>query len=281
MSDRWMKIVELPRPYLFVVPAAAGICGLFLSEQNPGIMASALATFIPVLAWAGGQVFNDYFDAEIDTQKHPNFPIPSGMISKKMAVIYGISFYLASLLLSALASIYCIFACSLAILFSYIYGYEGKFKRKGFRRNLCFGLAVAMCVLIGSTIMGNASILIITVMTIVVLIYTSDNIIGRLPDVKLDRQMGIQTLPLQIGIKPAAGIALMLTVAAAVITMLLWLLGLNIRYLPSATIASLSLVWLAVSVFKDPEGSGNLPTILLRYMGQLLLYLSLIIGAVK
>lgn len=281
MSERWMKIVELPRPYLFVVPAAAGICGLFLLEQNPSIMASALATFIPVLAWAGGQVFNDYFDAEIDAQKHPKFPIPSGMISKKMAVVYGLSFYLASLFLSALASIYCILACLLAILFSYIYGYEGKSKRKGFPRNLCFGLAVAMCVLIGSTIMGNASILTLAVMIIVVLIYTSDNIIGRLPDVKLDRQMGIQTLPLQIGLKPAAGIAFMLTVAATVITMLLWLLGLNIRYLPTAIIASLSLVWVAVSVFKDPEGSGNLPTILLRYMGQLLLYLSLIIGAIK
>lgn len=281
MSGRWMKMVELPRPYLFVVPAAAGICGLFLSEQDPGIIATSLATFIPVLAWAGGQVFNDYFDAEVDMEKHPDFPIPSGMISKKIAVIYGISFYLASLLLSALANLHCIFACSLAILFSYIYGYEGKFKRKGFRRNLCFGLAVAMCVLIGSTVMGNASILVISVMTIVVLIYTSDNIIGRIPDVRLDKQMGIRTLPLQMGMRPAAGIAFMLTVAASVITMFLWILGLNIRYLPVAIIANLSLVWLSFSVFKDPEGSGNLPTILLRYMGQLLLYISLIIGAVE
>jgi len=275
-----MKIVELPRPYLFVVPAAAGICGLFLSEQNPGIMASALATFIPVLAWAGGQVFNDYFDVEIDTVKYPDFPIPSGIISKRGAFMYGLTFYISCLVLSAYAGFYCLAASVLAIFFASLYGYAGKLKQKGLNRNFCFGIAVAMCILIGATVGGKISLLTIVVMVAVALIYTSDNIIGRIPDVQLDKQMNISTLPLQIGVKQAASISLIMTIAAAVITMSLWTLELNIQYLPIAFIANLSLIWLAFSVLRDPEGSGTLPTILLRYMGHMLLFMSLIVGTI-
>ncbi|HOT06305.1 MAG TPA: UbiA family prenyltransferase [Methanotrichaceae archaeon] len=273
-----MKMVELPRPYLFVVPAAAGICGLFLSEQDPGIIATSLATFIPVLAWAGGQVFNDYFDIEVDEIKYPDFPIPSGIISKRGAFIYGLSLYSVCLILSAYVGIYCLAASVLAISFASIYGYAGKLKQKGLNRNLCFGLAVAMCILIGSTIGGKILMISLVVMLAIMLIYTSDNIIGRIPDVKLDDQMDINTLPLQIGIKQSANLALILTIAAAGITMSLWALELNIRYIPIAFIANSSLIWLAFSVSRDPEGSGTLTTILLRYMGHMLLFMSLIVG---
>jgi geranylgeranylglycerol-phosphate geranylgeranyltransferase len=279
MGRRWIRFVELPRPYLFVIPAAAGVCGVFLSCENPSSIALTLGTFIPVLAWAGGQVFNDFFDIDVDKLKHPEWPIPSGDVSKQAVVIYGLCFYIACLILAAFVNLYCLSASLLAITLGTLYGYSGKLKRKGIFRNFCFGLAVATCILIGSTIGENVSPLIIAVIAVATLIYTSDNIIGRLPDIEIDRKMNIRTLPLQIGSKPAAKIAFLLTISAVCITMFLWLLGLHISYLPTAIIASLSLMLLTFSVFKDPEKFGILPTILSRYMGQLLLYMSLIIGA--
>jgi len=279
MGGRWIKFINLPRPYLFVIPAAAGVCGVFLSCENPSNIAITLGTLVPVLAWAGGQVFNDYFDIDVDRIKHPEWPIPSGAVSKQEAAIYGLLLYITCLILAAFANIYCLIASLLAITLATLYGYLGKLKRKGLFRNFCFGLAVATCILIGSTVGENTSLLVIAVMAVVTLIYTGDNIIGRYPDIEIDRKMDICTLPIQIGEKLAAKIAFLLTVSAVCITMFLWLLGLHISYLPTAFIAGLSLTSLAFSVFKDPEKFGTLPTILSRYMSQLLLYISLIIGA--
>jgi 4-hydroxybenzoate polyprenyltransferase len=112
-----------------------------------------------------------------------------------------------------------------------------------------------------------------------VLIYTGDNILGRFPDMEVDRAMGARTLPIRIGLKPAAMLALLLTIAAVGIIMLLWLLGLHRSYLPTASLAGMSLILLSLAVFIDHERFGTDESIIyLRYMGQLLLYMSFIIG---
>lgn len=274
-----MKFIELLRPPLLVVPAALGTCGVFLSCGNPDCLALTLGALIPSLAWAGGLVFNDYFDIESDRIAHPERPIVSGSISKQEGIAYGLSFYAVCLFLSFLVDISCLLVSSIVVILKTIYPYLGYLKREGILRNSCFGLAVGLCILIGSTIGGNISPLVITVTIIGMLIYTSDNIIGRFPDIEVDRKLGARTLPIQIGLKPAAMIALLLTSFAVFITMFLWLLGLHISYLPTASIAGISLIVLAFFVFKDPEKFGKLPTILSRYMGQLLLCMSFIIGA--
>ena len=280
MGGRWIKFIELPRPHLFVVPATLGACGVFLACGNPSDIVLLLAILIPVLAWAGGQVFNDYFDVEVDMITQPELPISSGAISKQEAAIYGLSFYIICLILAAFTNIYCLIASLVGVSLSTLYGYSGKLKRKGIFRNFCFGLAVATCILVGSTVSGNVSLLVIVVMIIATLIYASDNIIGRLPDIESDRRMNIRTLPLQIGLNSAAKIAFLLTLSAVCITMFLWLLGLHISYLPLAIIASMSLIWTNSAVLKDPEKFGTLWIIHARYMSQILLYMSFIIGAI-
>jgi 4-hydroxybenzoate polyprenyltransferase len=265
---------------LFVVPATLGVCGVFLARGNPCDIVLLLAILIPVLAWAGGQVFNDYFDAELDMIKQPELPISSGVISKQEAAIYGLSFYIICLILAAFTNIYSLIASLVGVSLATLYGYSGKLKQKGIFRNFCFGLAVATCILVGSTVSGNVTLLTIIVMIIATLIYASDNIIGRFPDIECDRSMNIRTLPLQIGLNSAAKIAFLLTQSAVCITMFLWLLGLHISYLPLAIIASMSLIWTNSTVFKDPEKFGTLWIIHARYMSQILLYMSFIIGQI-
>ena len=278
MGRRWIKFMGLLRPQLFVIPAAAGACGILLSCENPSGIALTLGTLIPVLAWAGGQVFNDYFDVSVDMIEHPEWPIPSGAISKQAAVIYGLSFYIICLVLAFFVNIYCLAASLAAISLGTLY--SAKLKRKGISGNFCFGLAVATCILIGSTIGENVSSLVIAVIAIATLVHTSDNIIGTFPDIEVDKKMGFQTLPTQIGLKPAAKIAFLLIIAATSIAMFLWLLELHISYLPVAIIASISLIWTAFSVFKDPVKFGTLWIIYSCFMGEILLYMSFIIGII-
>lgn len=280
-GGRWIEFIGLLRPQLFVIPAAAGACGVLLACTNPDDIALALGTLIPVLVWAGGQVFNDYCDAEFDKIYHPEWPIPSGAISKHAAVIYGLSFYLISLTLAFFVTIPCLAACLVTIVLATLY--SARLKRKGSYGNVCFGLIVAACILIGATAGGNVSALVIAVMAIATLVHASDNIIGTFPDMDADIKMGFQTLPTQRGLKPAARIAFFLISAASGITMFLWLLGLNKSYLPLAIIACLSLLWTTFSVFKDPVRFSSLGALWVLYsyfMEEILLYMSFIIGVI-
>lgn len=274
-----IKFIELIRPPLLVVPAALGTVGVFLSYGNLDFVTLLLGAVIPCLIWAGGLIFNDYFDIESDTIANPERPIASGVISKQEAVIYGSFINILCLVLAFSVNINCFLVTLIAVILKIIYPYLGYIKREGILRNLSFGLAVGLCILIGSTITGEISLLVITVTIIGILIYTSDNIIGRFPDIEVDEKMGVKTLPMQIGLKPASMIAFILTFIAFLLTMLLWLLGLHISYLPTACIAGMSLLILSLAVFMDPKGVGHdLSIVFLRYMGQLLLCISFIIG---
>jgi len=272
--------LELPRPHLFVVPATLGVCGVFLAWGNPDTITLILGTLIPVLGWAGAQVFNDLFDVEVDRVKHPEWPIPSGNVSKREAVVYGLSLYAASLILAALVNVYCLAASLIGLGLATIYSYMGKIKEKGILRNFCFGMSVAACILVGSAATGKVSLLSVVVIILAALIYTSDNIIGRFPDVEIDRMMNIRTLPLRVGLKRAAEIALLLVMISVCIAMFLWLLGLHISYLPLGLLAGAALLWTNLAVLKDPERFGTLWIIHARYMSQLSLFLSFIVGVV-
>src|SRR5690349_11307088 len=43
--------------------------------------------------YGGGIILNDVFDAELDAKERPERPIPSGLISKKAATIFGGIFF--------------------------------------------------------------------------------------------------------------------------------------------------------------------------------------------
>ena len=55
--------------------------------------------------YAGGIVFNDYFDRHIDRVERPERPIPSGQISPSAARLFGIVLYLIALLAAWLVGI--------------------------------------------------------------------------------------------------------------------------------------------------------------------------------
>ncbi len=48
--------------------------------------------------YGGGIVFNDVFDAELDLRERPERMIPSGKVSKKSAIIFGVTLYLVAII---------------------------------------------------------------------------------------------------------------------------------------------------------------------------------------
>jgi hypothetical protein len=68
------------------VLAGAALVGVFEGSFPPGLLWLCLST---ACLYAGGIVFNDYFDAALDAVERPERAIPSGKISMQSALLFG------------------------------------------------------------------------------------------------------------------------------------------------------------------------------------------------
>jgi len=87
-------LLRLARPANLVTAVSDILAGIAISGyfSNPNIAWSSvlLLTIATIGLYGGGVVFNDVFDAELDATERPERPIPSGLITKKQAAIWGI-----------------------------------------------------------------------------------------------------------------------------------------------------------------------------------------------
>lgn len=99
-SHRLWAYLQLMRPANIVTSWADVLAGfaasgsiMFLNTEGQ----SVLATLVPLACllvattglYGGGVVFNDVFDAELDSQERPERPIPSGRASRQGAILLG------------------------------------------------------------------------------------------------------------------------------------------------------------------------------------------------
>lgn len=89
----------------FAVKGRVSFGQLIFREPNISslypILMLALST---VFLYAGGVVLNDVFDAGIDRKERPERPIPSGLISKKSAAVFGVSLLMLGVLAAAFSN---------------------------------------------------------------------------------------------------------------------------------------------------------------------------------
>lgn len=70
--------------------AGIAISGYFLSGDDYSLKPVILLIISTMGLYAGGVVFNDVFDAKLDAIERPERPIPSGIVSKTMAAVWGL-----------------------------------------------------------------------------------------------------------------------------------------------------------------------------------------------
>lgn len=84
------------------VLAGMAVAGYFIQQSTPGSLSLGMQTqMLPIILlcistiglYSGGIILNDVFDAELDAKERPERPIPSGLISKKAATIFGGIFF--------------------------------------------------------------------------------------------------------------------------------------------------------------------------------------------
>lgn len=84
------------RPANVVTAVADVLAGMAIAGYFMGAV-----TYLPILLlclstiglYSGGIILNDVFDAELDAKERPERPIPTGLISKKAATIFGGVFF--------------------------------------------------------------------------------------------------------------------------------------------------------------------------------------------
>ncbi|MGB2760789.1 MAG: UbiA-like protein EboC [Maribacter stanieri] len=165
MKEKLMGFARLARPANLPTAAADILAGVaialylknievlkFLGDQSADILS---LVFSSIALYAGGVVFNDVFDAELDAVERPERAIPSGLVPKREAVYFGIILMLIGItlafkcsLMSGLISI----ALTIAIL-----TYDAYFKQFSFSGPLNMGICRGLNLLMGMSILGTLS----------------------------------------------------------------------------------------------------------------------------
>ncbi len=108
-SHRLWAYLQLIRPANIVTSWADVLAGFAASGSimflNTETGQAVLATLVPLACllvattglYGGGVVFNDVFDAELDSQERPERPIPSGRASRQGAILLGSLLLLAGI----------------------------------------------------------------------------------------------------------------------------------------------------------------------------------------
>lgn len=89
---------------------------LILRQSGPGSLYLILLLVLATIGlYGGGVVLNDVFDAELDKTERPERPIPSGLISKTAAAVFGMVLLLLGIAAAALTQPDNIFSVSTAL----------------------------------------------------------------------------------------------------------------------------------------------------------------------
>ena len=158
-----MGLWQLTRPANVITAAADVLAGVgisgFLLEPFTGEWKSLLLLIISSMClYACGVVFNDVFDAKLDTLERPERPIPSGLISKGQAQTWGIVWGVAGVLAAAAVGsqfyTLSVFLAMAIVFFSLVY--DKWAKHQAIAGPLLMGLCRGLNLLLGISIVPAA-----------------------------------------------------------------------------------------------------------------------------
>ena len=203
--------IEILRPGNAVMGAIAIILVAIIDRTiSIPIVLAMIAVFFET---AAGNVINDYFDYNIDLINKPDRPIPSGRISLKNGRNYGYFLFLAGticgFLISYITGNWIPFIIVLiADVILYLYAYT--LKTTPLIGNLAVGFMTGFGFVFGGFTLNNPNIIMISLYLgfFAFVMTTAREIVKDIEDIEGDKADGARTLPILIGEKKPAMIAI-------------------------------------------------------------------------
>jgi chlorophyll synthase len=211
---RLTDVVELLKPITWFAPVWAFGCGVVSS----GLPANGKWTVIVAGGLIAGplicgtsQAVNDWFDRHVDAINEPNRPIPSGRVPNRWGLAIAVFWTVVSLVVATILGPWGLGAAIFALILAWAYSAPPvRLKRTGWWGNS----AVAICYegvpwFTGAAIMQAARPN-LHIIAMAILYSAGAHGIMTLNDFKSvdgDRATGIDSLPVQLGVGPAAVLA--------------------------------------------------------------------------
>ncbi len=266
--------LEFIRVFNMSMPFASGFVGVVMALQGYHSDLNAFSgMFIPVFLWAGGQVFNDIFDLDVDRINTPYRAVPSGRFTVKESVALGGILTLTGIFLSVLtSSLVCQMLTLSAVLLSNIYSYT--LKRKGLSGHMTFALCVLLCIYIGQSAVSGRITSFYAPLG-VFLFHIAINIMVSVGDVAGDKKTNVMTLPVQLG-----------GIRAIYVACLFWIAGVGWSiWVSQYSVSWIIIIFLIISVsvynslllLRHPTPGNATTTLRLFRLGTIMLQISLVI----
>jgi len=205
-------ILELLKPITWFPPMWAFACGVIATGvpfQGRWHLLIAGVILAGPMVCAASQAVNDWFDREVDAINEPQRPIPSGRMPGSWGLYVAFIWTGLSLWLGWFISPWAFIATVLGILLAWLYSMPPiRFKLNGWFGNAACGISyeglawfTGSAVMMGDLLPSTPSIL------LAILYSIGAHGIMTLNDFKAiegDRQMGVLSLPVQLGVAGAA-----------------------------------------------------------------------------
>ena len=208
-------VAELFKPVTWFPPMWAFACGVVasgLSIADRWQIALVGLLLAGPLVCATSQAVNDWFDREVDAINEPDRPIPSGRMPGRWGIGIAIAWTVVSLLVAVALGPWGFLAAAFGLLLAWAYSAPPvRLKQNGWWGNsacaLCYeGLAW----ITGAAVMSAGQMPGLHSIALALLYSAGAHGIMTLNDFKSvegDRQMGIGSLPVRLGVQSAAQVA--------------------------------------------------------------------------
>lgn len=251
----------LLKPITWFAPMWAYFCGIVssgasLADHWYGLLLGIILA--GPLVCGTSQAANDWFDRHVDAINEPNRPIPSGRIPGRWGLYIAIIWTLLSLGVATLLGPYGFTAAIFGLILAWTYSAPPlRLKMNGWWGNAAVGLCYeGLPWFTAATIMANGALPEAEIIIAALLYSVGAHGIMTLNDFKAvegDIQMGIRTLPVQLGVGRAARLACWVMIIPQIIMMGLLMLGEDFIALSIIGIVVIIQLGAMKRLLKDPK----------------------------
>ncbi len=229
-------VLTLLKPITWFAPMWAFGCGLVSSGRPIGahpLTAAVGVVLAGPLLCGTSQAVNDWFDRHVDAINEPNRPIPSGRIPGRWGLGLAVGWSLLSLAVALALGPWVSVAASLGLILAWAYSAPPvRLKQNGWWGNLAVGISYeGMSWFAGAAVLQSAMPDARIIATALLYSIGAHGImtLNDFKSIEGDRQMGIASLPAQLGPQAACRLACaVMTLPQLAMVALLWHWGLPI-----------------------------------------------------
>ncbi|MEM1415541.1 MAG: chlorophyll synthase ChlG [Myxococcota bacterium] len=207
-------VLELLKPITWFAPMWALACGVVSTglpvlERWPWVLGSILLA--GPLVCGTSQAANDWFDRHVDAINEPDRPIPSGRVPGRWGLYIAVLWTLLSLAVAAALGLWVFLASILGLALAWAYSAPPfRLKLNGWYGNTAVGLCYeGLPWFTGAAALAQA--LPDGRITAFALLYSLGAfgimVLNDFKAIEGDKELGVRTLPVQLGVRPAALLA--------------------------------------------------------------------------